>query len=377
MLSVTLENYLESLKKEGLHREKKVVKSDLLNFCSNDYLSLTNEPQIRSYFQQGFDLFPTGSGGSAVICGQHAIHKELEESFANALDVDCALLFNSGYSANLAIINLLSHFQSHLCFDKAVHASFYDGIKANQSAYSRYFHNDLEHLKQVLQPLQSAVVITESVFSMSGQISDLQQISALCQQFRADCIIDEAHAFGVFGPEGLGLVARYQLSQDDIPLRMIPFGKAFGFQGAIVAGRAVWIDALLQLGRSSIYSTAISPALAHGMLKTLDFIRKAEDRRQKLFRLIEHFRVLCKQSHLLFRDSQTQIQQLQLGCPHKALMCAQFLAEHGIFCQAIRAPTVSKKDTGLRIILNYQHEPVHLEKLFKHLHHSMATSYVA
>jgi 8-amino-7-oxononanoate synthase len=309
-----------------------------------------------------------------VICGYHASHRALEQAFSEALGVDDALLFSSGYAANLGIISVLTQFNSHIHIDKASHASFYDGLRLNDSHYSRYLHNNLEHLgsKLELKPI-NPVVIAESVFSMSGQATNLQVLTELCLQYQADCVVDEAHAFGVLGPEGLGAVMSYGLSQEQVPLRVIPLGKAFAFQGAIVAGRGEWIDAILQFSRSHRYSTAVSPALAYGLLETLSFIRAADARRQKLGDLIAYFQKCRESSPLNWRVSKTPIQQLQLGCPHKALSYANYLRTKGIFCQAMREPTVSRKDTGLRVILNYRHETEAIDNLFLLLHQLAAS----
>jgi 8-amino-7-oxononanoate synthase len=372
MINDVLAEHLAQLKQNGLHRRRILNRLDdksLINFSSNDYLSLAEESSIREAFQKGFANHPAGSGGSMVICGYHASHHELEQAFAQTLGVDDALLFSSGYAANLGIISLFAHFNSHFFIDKGTHASFYDGLRLANGKYTRYLHNNLDHLANKLQagPV-NPVIVTEAVFSMSGQATDLLELSSLAANYGADCIIDEAHAFGVLGEEGLGAVKLCGLTQQEIPLRIIPLGKAFAFQGAIVAGRGEWIDALLQLARSHVYSTAVSPALAYGILKTLDFIRNAKSRRQKLYELISYFRKLSENSPLKWRDSLTPIQQLQLGCPHQALAYAENLRQRGIFCQAMREPTVSKKDTGLRVILNYQHEAEDLEFLFQMLH---------
>lgn len=210
-------------------------------------------------------------------------------------------------------------------------------------------------------------MIAESVYSMSGQETDLRKMSELCSNYNADCVVDEAHAFGILGEQGLGAIKRYGLSQQEIPLRIIPLGKAFAFQGAVVAGQGEWIDALLQLARSHIYSTAVSPALAYGLLETLAFIQKADDRRQKLHDLIDYFQSAIKNSPLKWRSSTTPIQQLQLGCPYKALNFATELRRRGIFCQAMREPTVNRKDTGLRVVLNFHHEPEDIDRLLSEL----------
>lgn len=367
MLSDILKDYLRERKQEGLSRQRQLKEKNChLNFSSNDYLSLTTEPLIKEAFQKGFASCPSGSGGSMVICGYDAIHRELEQSFAEALSVDDALLFSSGYAANLGVISLLAHFKAHLFIDKGAHASFYDGIKLTNASFTRYLHHNLEHLTEKLKNalVSAPIIVTESIFSMSGQASDLKKINELSLKFNATCIIDEAHAFGVIGPEGLGAVPHYQLTQQQVPLRIIPLGKAFGFQGAIVAGCKDWIEALLQLSRSHIYSTAVSPALAYGMLETLAFIRQAGERRQKIQQLIHYFQERAQQSALSWRRSETPIQPLQLGCPHKALALSSYLRENGIFCQAVRTPTVNKHETGLRVILNYCHNYDHIDLLF-------------
>ncbi|MBA2652229.1 MAG: aminotransferase class I/II-fold pyridoxal phosphate-dependent enzyme [Tatlockia sp.] len=374
MISSALTQYAAELREQGLHRRRRLETGKGINFSSSDYLSLTQEAKIKKAFQKGFSYFPSGSGGSMVICGYHESHRLLEQAFSEALAADDALLFSSGYAANLAIVSLLAQFKTQIIIDKAAHASIYDGLRLNGCSYSRYFHNDFANLTSILESKPTnPVVITESVFSMSGQATELGHLSQLCHEFVADCIVDEAHAFGVFGPEGLGAVVQHGLSQNQIPLRVIPLGKAFAFQGAMIVGKGEWIDVLQQFARSHIYSTAVSPALAYGLLEILAFIRAADDRRKKLFDLIEYFLIQRKNSPLIWRNSTTAIQQLQLGCPHKALTYANFLQTKGIFCQAMREPTVSKKDTGLRIVLNYNHEPEDIDNLFSELHQHAAS----
>lgn len=380
MISQSLIRYSRQLQQQGLHRKRMLAgcfeDSAVINFSSNDYLSLTAEERVKKAFQRGFANYPSGSGGSMVVCGYHPIHSELEKAFAQALGVDDALLFSSGYAANLGVIALLARFEGHLLIDKASHASFYDGLKLAKAKYNRFLHNDLDNLAVNLQQVASnPVVVTESVFSMSGQTACLAELARLCAGHKAELIVDEAHAFGVLGPQGLGAVAQHELTQKEVPLRIIPFGKAFASQGAMVVGQGEWIDALLQTARSHIYSTAVSPAIAYGLLETLTIVREADERRQKLLYLIDYFQQAIKSSSLTWRHSQTAIQQLQLGCPHLALVYANYLHGKGLFCQAMRAPTVNKKDTGLRVILNYHHEPAHIDYLFSQLQHLYESTY--
>ncbi|WED44299.1 aminotransferase class I/II-fold pyridoxal phosphate-dependent enzyme [Legionella cardiaca] len=373
MIDDLLEDYSRQLQTSGLHRQRRLLPSlskPSLNFSSNDYLSLTEDKRIKNAFQRGFRLYPSGSGGSMVICGYHSIHKELETAFSQALEVDDALLFSSGYAANLGVISLLARVGAHLYIDKGIHASVYDGIQLCNARYTRFLHNNLDDLHiKLLANDANAVLLTEGIFSMSGQIAPLSEIKTLSRPVQAKIIVDEAHAFGVLGDQGLGAVPAHQLTQNDVPLRIIPFGKAFASQGAIVVGKKIWIDALLQVARSHIYSTAVSPAIAYGLLETFAVLRESGEKREKLFKMIDYFHKAATHSPLTWRHSITPIQQLQLSCPHKALYYAEQLRQRGIFCQALRKPTVNKKDTGLRVILNYHHTPEDIDILFTQLHH--------
>ena len=351
----------------GLHRQRSVCVDDnsVLSFSRNDYLSLATDRRLKEAWQTGCALYPVGSGGSPLVSGFHPIHRQLEKSFASALGVDDCLFFSSGFAANLSLAALFNRLDVVMLIDKAMHASVYDGIAQVGARFKRYRHCDVFDVKKKCVGIDSAVLLTESVFSMSGQIAPLDALAALGQQYAFDVCVDEAHAFGVYGPEGLGLVAALNLTQDIVPLRVIPLGKAFAGMGAIIAGKAEWIDALLQLARSYIYSTSPSPAVAYGLLKTLEVIRGADDRRSKLLALITYFREAISGSHFTWRDSSSPIQQLQLGCPHQAQALAKKLVANGILCTPIRQPTVSKQETGLRVLLNYHHQPEDIDYLLR------------
>ena len=305
-----------------------------------------------------------------VLSGYHERHQALEASFAKALDVEDCLLFSSGYMANLAVVSLLSQFGVHMLIDKAVHASIYDGLNLAQAAYTRFLHNDLASLEQQLAHISGPkIVITESIFSMSGQQAPLAEISSLAQHYAAGLIVDEAHGFGVMGPKGMGASLQAGLSVNEVPLRIIPFGKALAGSGAVVAGQALWIDALLQASRQAVYSTSISPAMAHGLLSSLALVQSAEDRREHLQNLIGYFKQKIAGSRLSWRESSSAIQQLRLGCPRLALETMTKLAEKGIICFAIRQPTVPRADSGLRIVLNYAHQFEDIDQVFEVLDH--------
>lgn len=368
MLHHSLSQSLEGIAKKGLYRSRSVmpIQDEGINFSSNDYLSLTQESAIRSAYAEGYLNYPVGSGGSSLLSGYHSVHEHLEQAFARALNVEDCVLFTSGYAANLSIAAFLKNYNLPLLIDKAVHASIYDGISAYSLKFSRYCHNDLGDFFQRLKSLSSSTVImTESIFSMSGEEPPLHDLAAAIENHDHLLFVDEAHGFGVLGPEGLGGVHKYALSQSVVPLRVIPFGKAMASSGAIIAGQKIFIEALIQSARPLIYSTAMSPAHAFGLLKTFEFIRQADDRRAHLFNLIAYFREKIIHSSFKFRDSCAPIQQLFLGSPFLSLNLAESLRSQGFFCSVIRQPTVSKKDTGLKIVLNYAHKFEDIDALFR------------
>jgi len=371
MLSDRLSVQLDTLKAQGLYRQRNmfVAHPNVVQFSGNDYLSLGHDRLLNRAFARGFDLCSVGSSGSMLISGYHPSHLQLEAAFSAALGTEDCLLFTSGYVANLSVMNLLSHIGAIVLLDKAVHASIYDGLKYSAVSYVRYRHQDMKDLVQKIgNAPEHALLLTEGIFSMSGYLPPLDQIQALLQAKNLNLIVDEAHAFGIIGKDGLGATHHAGLSQQQVPLRVIPLGKAFACFGAIVAGQRLWIDALLQISRAFIYSTAISPACAYGMIETLNIVRSADDRRRKLNDLVAYFKQKVTRSHLQWRESHTPIQQLQLGCPHLSMKLSAQLRAANIVCVAIRQPTVPKLEVGLRVILNAHHQPEDIDNLFHHLH---------
>lgn len=371
--------YTDRLEQQGLLRVRRVsdlAHSQQIHFDSNDYLALTTDKYLQQAYQEAYSRYPVGSGSSMLFSGYHPNHQALEQAFAEFLNVDQCLLFSSGYAANLAVTALLGAVQALCIIDKGVHASVYDGLALSKVDYHRFAHNSLGDLASKLtQVSKQAVVMTEGIFSMSGQRADLAAIYSLCALNQTELLVDEAHSFGVLGQQGRGAVHAHGLTQKEVPLRVIPLGKAFAAQGAMVAGQKDWIQALVQAGRSMIYSTGISPALSYGLLKTLEVVKQAEEQRNQLKKLIQSFKEQVAASPLSWMDSDTPIQQLQLGCPHLALSYAQELQKRGISCSASRRPTVTLQSTGLRIILTCRHTPEHIQQLFEHLHHIYEHSY--
>lgn len=364
--------YLHELECKGLLRKREIYHSDsteFIHFDSNDYLSLRNDQRISNFYQKGYSRYPCGSGSSLLISGYHMAHRHLEKEFSNFLKVDDCVLFSSGYVANLAISRLLGQLQSDCIIDKAVHASIYDGLQAAGVKFSRFTSNNMDDLQRKIQakPLNNPALMTEGIFSMNGQIALLDSITSLCHTNDITVLVDEAHSFGVIGHEGRGVIDIYYLTQEKIPLRMIPFGKALAAQGALVAGKKEWVDALIQAARSLIYSTGISPALCYGIQKTLTTVIEADHRRKRLFELVDCFNWYRNQHGMNWIKSNTPIQFLKLGCPHQAAHLSKELEKKGIKCAPIRSPTVSHRDTGLRMVLNYNHNEDQIKKLFNSL----------
>ncbi len=351
-----LKAYTEALEAQHLKRMLKPVPQNALSFSSNDYLGLSESTVLKKAYQAGFERYPVGSTGSALVSGYHAPHQALESAFASALGVDTALLFPSGYAANLSLMMLLAKLEIHALIDKQVHASIYDGLRLSGGSYTRFI-NAPKHIPQ------DAVLITESIFSMRGKKPDLVALAKHCP-----LIVDEAHAFGILGPKGLGSVAAHQLTQHEVPLRMLPFGKAMGATGAIVAGNKCWIEALIQTARPLIYSTAMSPAIAFGLLHAFELLQAAKDARSQLDANIQCFRAHIENSSLTWQDSETPIQQLKLGSPKLAKAYAKALEKQNIYCVPMREPTVKRADTGLRIVLTASHTFNQIQTLFECLH---------
>ncbi|MCH9689589.1 MAG: aminotransferase class I/II-fold pyridoxal phosphate-dependent enzyme [Gammaproteobacteria bacterium] len=361
MLKHKLKAYTAALDEKSLKRSPSLMLNHCLDFSRNDYLALTTNQHLKTAYQIGFERYPTGSTGSMLVSGYHETHQALEAAFVQALQVDAALLFPSGYAANLSIMQLLAKLNIHALIDKNMHASVYDGLALSGGTYTRY--RDIAQLNQKKSTCPNdTVIMTEGIFSMHGEAPDLNLFPS-----NYPLIIDEAHAFGVLGPQGLGSVAAHGLTQTEVPLRIIPFGKALGGAGAMVAGDKAWITALLQAARPLIYSTAMSPALAYGLNKAFELLRAADSARLNLHANIRQFKQHIKNTSLTWANSDTPIQQLRLGCPQQANAYMLKLQEKNIRCIAMREPTVKRADTGLRIVLNSRHTAQQIQQLFTSL----------
>ena len=389
----TLYSALNERAATGLLRTRRTVSSPssphiivdgkfYLSFCSNDYLGLANHPQLIAALQQGSQQWGVGSGASHLVSGHTVAHQQLEIELAKFVGKPAALLFSSGYLANLGVVQTLVGHGDTVFADKLNHASLNDAMLLSRATIKRYRHNDVAHLTLLLQ--QSArshkgtmtgrkLIITDAVFSMDGDIAPLPELVDLCEQHDAWLLIDDAHGFGVLGQQGRGSVAHYSLNNPRI-IYMATLGKAAGVSGAFVAAEQVVIDTVLQTARSYIYTTASPPALASALIASLGLIEQDDWRRTQLQKLIAQLRAglqsLPWKLHcpLVGLPSDTPIQPLIVGENNAVLELSNALRERGIWIPAIRPPTVPPGTARLRISLSAAHSTQDIAQLITALH---------
>jgi 8-amino-7-oxononanoate synthase len=344
----------------------------LLSFCSNDYLGLAQHPQLIAAFKRVADDEGVGSTAAALVCGQRAEHAALEAALAAWTGRERALLFPTGYMANLGVLQALlardpaARATPMLCMqDKLNHASLIDGATLAGAKLMRYPHGDVTAAARQLasHPGAPALLATDGVFSMDGDVAPLRELAALCRREPATLMVDDAHGFGVLGEHGAGSVAAAGLGQREVPVLIATLGKALGCHGAFVAGSAELIDGLLQRARPYIYTTAMPPALAAAALSAVAIARADDWRREKLRRLIDRFRAGASELGLALLPSATPIQPLLLGDARAALGAARQLEQAGLLVAAMRPPTVPPGSARLRITLSAAHEEEHIDRL--------------
>lgn len=338
---------------------------ELLGFCSNDYLGLADHPDVIAALAAGARRDGVGSTAAHLICGHRGVHAELERALAEWTGREAALLFTSGVMANLGVMQALLHKGDVCVQDRLNHASLIDAARASGARLLRYPHADVEAASRQLctLPDAAAMLATDGVFSMDGDLAPLAPLAALCARERASLMVDDAHGLGVLGDQGAGSIAAAGLSQADVPVLMGTLGKALGCAGAFVAGSAELIDGLIQFARSYIYTTAMPSALAAAGTTALDLARTEDWRRHKLRELIARFRLGAQQLNLPLLDSSTPIQPLMVGDAERASAICAGLRKCGLLVVAIRPPTVAAGQARLRITLSAAHEDADIDRL--------------
>jgi 8-amino-7-oxononanoate synthase len=334
-------------------------------FCSNDYLGLANDVRIASALKQGVDRWGSGSGAAHLVNGHSSAHQALEEELADWLGRERALLFSTGYMANLGIITGLLERGDQLFEDKLNHASLIDAGLLSTAQMHRYRHVDMDSLKRQLDlhPDGMRMVVTDGVFSMDGDLALLAEMASICAGTDALLVVDDAHGLGVLGTEGRGSIDQAGLSQQEVPVLMGTLGKAFGVAGAFVAGSGVLIETLIQQARSYIYTTAMPAALAEATRVSLGIVRDESWRRDRLRSLIERFRAGAGEIGLRLMPSRTPIQPILLGEADAAVAWSRRLEELGFLVTAIRPPTVPAGQARLRVTFSASHDEEQVDRL--------------
>lgn len=337
----------------------------LLCFCSNDYLGLANHPRLAEALRAASKHYGVGGGASHLVCGHSEEHHRLEEEFAAITGRDKALLFSTGYMANLGIITALLDKQDAVFEDKWNHASLLDAGLLSGARFQRFLHNDMANLQARLNKTAARrrLICVDGVFSMDGDKAPLPELAQLAQQHDALLMVDDAHGFGVLGEHGTGCCDEFGLSQSDVPILMCTLGKALGSFGAVVAGPALLIDTLIQFARPYIYTTSLPPAVAAATRASLQLVQEEGWRRQQLAENIRYFRAEAALLGLPLMPSETAIQPLLIGGDAEALAWQAQLQQRGIWISAIRPPTVPKGTARLRITFSAEHKREHIDQL--------------
>ena len=321
----------------------------LINFSGNDYLGLRTHPALLDAMAKhvaiagagASSIASTGAGAARLISGNHPLHEQLEQQLADFFQRDAALLFSTGYVANVATVQALAKHGDHVVQDRLCHASLVDGARLAGGKLQRYRHLDYQHAEKLLEPLDGLkLLVSDGVFSMDGDTAPLAELSQLAVRSNALLLIDDAHGIGVLGDDGGGLLEQAGLSQSDVPILIGTFGKALGLAGAFVTGSQQLIDYLRNFARGWIYSTAPPLPLVSAQLAALKLLKTEPERRHRLHRNIAYLKQLASQSSLALLPSDTPIQPLMIGEAKSALQLQAKLRDQGFYLAAIRPPTV-------------------------------------
>ncbi len=378
---------LAELEHAGLKRRRRILEGaqgahvrvdgeDLLSFASNDYLGLANHPEPVVAAQLAAARHGVGAGASHLLSGHHALHHRLEEALATFVGLPAALLFSTGYMANLGVLTALLGRDGAVFADRLNHASLVDAALLSRAQHIRYPHLDLGTLDKRLSESDARVklIATDAVFSMDGDIAPVRELMDLAARHDAWLYLDDAHGFGVLGREGRGILEHASpLTPHPSLIYMATLGKAAGVAGAFVAGSPDLIDWLLQKARTYVYTTAMPPMLAAATARSLELIRAEPWRRERLASLIARLKAGVAQLPWQLLPSGTPIQPLLVGSNEAALRLADGLRRQGILIPAIRPPTVPEGTARLRISLSAAHSVEDVDRLLAALHALAAT----
>ncbi|MDH5359348.1 MAG: 8-amino-7-oxononanoate synthase [Gammaproteobacteria bacterium] len=371
-----LQQLLAQKRQQHLYRQRRVSAGpqapqmvvdgqNVLSFCSNDYLGLANHPEMLAAFKRGADTYGVGSGAAHLVNGHSAAHHALEEELAAFTGRPRALLFSTGYMANLGTVAALMQRGDTVFEDRLNHASLIDAALGSVAGFKRYAHNDMSALEGQLQQADTGdkLILSDGVFSMDGDLAPLPQLVQLASRHDTWLMVDDAHGFGVLGAQGRGSLEHFGLAASEVPIYMATLGKGLGSFGAFVAGDEALIEYLINEARTYIYTTALPPAVAEAGRAALRLVQSEGWRREHLQQLIRGFRRGAEQLGLPLMESLTAIQPLLVGDAEVAIAASQALLAEGILITAIRPPTVPRGTARLRITLSAAHTETDVERL--------------
>lgn len=351
-------------------RERQAVRvrvsgRDVVNFCSNDYLGLAHDPRVAAEMARAAIAYGSGAGASHLVSGHGIAHAQLEEALATYSGRERALLFSTGYMANLGVIGALAGRHSLICEDRLNHASLIDAARATAARVRRYAHGSAADARRALDGRTdgTALLVTDGVFSMDGDVAPLRELAQLAREHDAWLVVDDAHGFGVLGETGRGSVEAAGLSSTDAPVLVGTLGKAFGTFGAFVAGDVALIDFLLQRARTYIYTTALPPAVAAASLASLRIVAAEGWRRDRVLALTRRFRAAALNAGLPLTNSLSPIQPVLIGRSEAAVRASDALLARGFWVSAIRPPTVPRGGSRLRVTLSAAHTELEVDEL--------------
>lgn len=380
-LDAALHDELISLKTRSLYRRRRVLEGPQgaeviidgrrrLNFSSNDYLGLAAHPALAEAARHALDTYGTGSGAAHLVTGHTHAHHALEEELAEFVQRPRALLFSSGYLANLGMATALAGRGDLVVEDRLNHASLLDAGLLCGARFSRYAHSDPPALAARLQQAgKRKLVMTDGVFSMDGDLAPVSELAGVAEAAGAFLMVDDAHGFGVLGEHGRGTLEHFSLGLDEVPVLMATLGKALGTFGAFVTGSETLIETMIQKARTYIYTTAPPAVWAEAARAALKLVRTETWRREKLHVLIARLRSGAAELGLPLLDSATAIQPLMIGETARALAVSDALAARGILAVAIRPPTVPAGSARLRLTLTAAHSEAQVDQLLDALTH--------
>ncbi len=356
---------IDRIKTKNLFRNLEILPKNLINFSSNDYLGLSQNLAVRKKAADAAMDYGSGSGASRLISGNLKIHDQLEEKIARFKHEESALIFSSGYLANLGVLTALADERDVIVLDRLNHASLVDGARLSRAKLWVYPHRDVDSLRAILKrakKFRRRLVVTDAYFSMDGDVAPLDKILEICEETESLLMVDEAHSTGVFGRHGQGLTEHFGL-EGRIPVVMGTLSKALASTGGFVAGNKILKETLINGARSFIYTTAPVPAASAAALASIEWIEKNQKTLEHYHARIQTIRASLEEAGFNLLDSEGPIIPLAIGDTNKTLRLRDFLRKDNIFVSAIRPPTVPKHTDRLRISLKATHTTAEIQQL--------------